>query len=69
MFCSSREYMISAPKSKFRTGFQTVRVPTPQTMKSGLQPTTAPVAKFGAAPAAVRTGPTGEEQTMAFAPR
>ena len=60
--------MISAPKSKFLTGFQTVRVPTPQTMKSGLQPRTLPVAKLGAAPAAVRTGPAGEEQKIAFAP-
>src|SRR5258708_799262 len=68
MFWSSREYMISAPRSKFLTGFQTVRVPTPQTMKSGLQPRTAPVAKFGVAPSAVRTGPAGDEQKIAFAP-
>src|SRR5712691_13355612 len=66
MFCSSFEYITSMPTSRFLTGFHTVREPTAQTSKVKLQPMTPPVAKFGAAPAAVRTGPTGLAHMMLF---
>src|SRR6267154_5967815 len=60
-------YRSSIPISRFGTGFQIVRVPIPHQLKSGLQPMTGPVAKFGVAPAAVRIGPTGDEQKIADA--
>ena len=59
-----REREVDIDEGVLLPQFQIVRVPTPQTLKSGLQPMIAPVAKFGVAPAAVRNGLTGDEQKM-----
>src|SRR3954470_16327909 len=66
---STFTYTTSTPISRFGTGFQVVREPTPHHLKSGLQPARPATLlnATGLAPARLRTGVFAPEQNIAVA--